>query len=434
MKKGGHRRENRNNIDLQRYFHPQLLGLPELVSLLLAYFKCEQPLFVLSARARIDNFVPNGLLARIGARQILRISKSECKSIKSCTARLRRLQRTDHDLVLIDPALCGAIVEDRLQQLGFAYSKIVPLSDALNMELVLNEQGEWELNFYQLGRSFYEEKNYRKSKLWLERFIESQTSPQHLRSKEFTDCASRCAHRVPQLLEAYRARDQRQKVSVVMATWNRSFIIGRAIESVLAQQYRNFELIVVDDGSTDDTEKVVRTYAGRDSRVRYIQEDHVGVSHARNVGLQNACGKLVAYLDSDNEWSEDYLLLMVNQFIDHPALSTGYCAIQVIDAMRARNFTRFKPFDRQSLLSLNYIDLNIFMHRADLFRKLGGFNETLKRLVDWELIIRYTKRHPPFFLNLPLAKYYLSKNLKNITYTVPLEKNMQKVRELHGEI
>ncbi|MFT5631399.1 MAG: glycosyltransferase involved in cell wall biosynthesis [Gammaproteobacteria bacterium] len=100
------------------------------------------------------------------------------------------------------------------------------------------------------------------------------------------------------------------KVSIVMPAFNRADRIGNAINSVLAQSHKNFELLIIDDGSTDNTKEVLERFSN-DDRVRVFWNDHLGVSAARNTGLHNATGQYIFYLDSDNTWTVDFLAVMV---------------------------------------------------------------------------------------------------------------------------
>lgn len=100
-------------------------------------------------------------------------------------------------------------------------------------------------------------------------------------------------------------------VSVIMPAYNSEKYIGRSIESVLAQDHDNFELIVVDDGSKDNTRAIAQEYASRDSRIKVLEQANQGVSAARNYALENASGEYVAFLDSDDLWDTDNLSVMV---------------------------------------------------------------------------------------------------------------------------
>ena len=101
------------------------------------------------------------------------------------------------------------------------------------------------------------------------------------------------------------------KFSVIIPTFNRAYCLERAIDSVLNQSFKDFELIIVDDGSTDDTVEVLKKYQ---NKISYIKTKNLGVSHARNVGIKKSRGEWIALLDSDDEWHENKLELQ-NKFI-----------------------------------------------------------------------------------------------------------------------
>src|SRR5205823_4452069 len=147
---------------------------------------------------------------------------------------------------------------------------------------------------------------------------------------------------------------------------------GRAIDSVLAQTYSNWELLVIDDGSTDGTRAVVERYE-RDPRVRYLRQDHQGVSAARNLGLAESRGEIIAHLDSDNVWYPRYLEAVTQALARHPERDSVYLAQLVRDHGEGTAYIRSEPFDRPRLLDGNYIDLNVFSHRRTLVDRHGGF-------------------------------------------------------------
>lgn len=236
------------------------------------------------------------------------------------------------------------------------------------------------------------------------------------------------------LNKVYEKRDQDIKVSIIMPTWNRAAVIGRAIDSVLRQNYKNYELIISDDGSTDDTEKIIKKNYAKEARIKYIKLSHSGVSRARNIGLKESTGHLIAYLDSDNMWLDNYLLLMVNSFVENPGVNTMYCGLRVMDNVAKAYYTRLREYDRKSLLIRNYIDLNIFMHKRSHFDLFGGFDEQLPPLEDWELIIRYTQDAPPFLLNCCLANYYVEKDLEHITVTEWADETYRKIKRMYHDL
>jgi glycosyltransferase involved in cell wall biosynthesis len=215
-------------------------------------------------------------------------------------------------------------------------------------------------------------------------------------------------------------------VSIIMPTWNRAQLISDAIRSVQAQYYINWELIIIDDGSTDNTEQAVATFTC-DTRICYIKQSHAGPAAARNLGLVRAKGAFVAYLDSDNLWYPGFLAAAVAAFVEDAARECLYGAV-----VSEKHFPRgqkdilFEPFDRQRLLAGNYIDMSSIVHRRELFIKYGGFDETLTRLLDWDLILRYTRDFPAYALPV-LAVRYRAVDDKRISDNMPLEINFQKI-------
>jgi len=228
------------------------------------------------------------------------------------------------------------------------------------------------------------------------------------------------------LTRQYVPRPQEPLVSIIMPTFNRMHMIPRAIRSVRAQLYKNWELLIVDDGGTDDTQSVVERY--QDARIRYHRlPDNRGPRAARNQGMRIASGRYFAYLDSDNTWEPEYLLLMVNTLVDRPGFLSLYAAQRIRKFRGLRNFLRFGVFHRALLENRNYIDLNIFLHHRDLYHRYGGFDEAIQRVADWDLILRYTQKHFPFALDCILGTYYASWDFTRISKSEDLHANLMVV-------
>ncbi|MDJ0633116.1 MAG: glycosyltransferase [Xenococcaceae cyanobacterium MO_188.B29] len=218
-----------------------------------------------------------------------------------------------------------------------------------------------------------------------------------------------------QLAYELMTRPQNLLISVIMPTWNRASVINDAVYSIQAQTYKNWELIIIDDGSEDNSKEVIKKIAASDNRIKHYFIEHQGVSTARNVGLSHAKGEIIAYLDSDNTWDNDYLLLMVNRIIDSGS-SCAYCALKIIDKRNSNKISyRKNTFDFTKLLKNNYIDINIFVHKRELYHTLGGFDPELQRWVDWDLILRYVNRHHPATVPVSLCNYYIHKTQLRIT-------------------
>lgn len=199
---------------------------------------------------------------------------------------------------------------------------------------------------------------------------------------------------------------ERPLVSIIMPTKNRLHRIGLAIESVLAQTYDGWELMIIDDGSNDGTFEVISERFS-DARIRVIRGDGRGVCAARNAGLHETRGDVIAYLDDDNRWQPDYLEITLLQMLRSGA-SCCYSALRRLpNIFDESGFSDILcvDFDINSLKFKNYIDLNVFSHRRPLFTELGGFDESLRRMVDWDLIIRYCEFYPPTYCNSIGADY-----------------------------
>lgn len=220
-------------------------------------------------------------------------------------------------------------------------------------------------------------------------------------------------------------------VSVLMPTWNRARIVGDAIRSVQAQSFTDWELIVVDDGSTDDTAATMAQFAG-DPRIRYVPRPHAGHVATRNHALSLARGALVAYCDSDNIWYPGFLAAAVAAFAADPGLDSLYGAM-VTDAHHEGEWLIFEPWDRERLERGNFIDISTFMHRRALYERLGGFDPAILRVDDWDLILRYTKGSPPLRLPVLAVRYRVMDDIR-MTDAAPLAPDLAIVRrKLRGQ-
>ena len=177
-------------------------------------------------------------------------------------------------------------------------------------------------------------------------------------------------------------------VSIIMATRDRCGQIGSAIESILAQTWQHWELLIVDDGSEDGTLEFVRQHYP-DARIHIEAIPASGVSRARNVGLSKAEGEWIAYLDSDNRWAPCFLEIML-AYAGQQGADFAYAAIRLLQDKGVAY--RHHAFVADDLLFKNFIDLNSIFHHRHFYDRLGGFDPDLPRTVDWDLIIRYARR------------------------------------------
>ncbi len=222
------------------------------------------------------------------------------------------------------------------------------------------------------------------------------------------------------------ALSEKPLVSVIMATHNRVHRIKDSINSVIDQSYERWELIIIDDGSTDGTADTI-TSEFDDARIRVIQSQHQGVSSARNKGLKSANGEFIAYLDSDNTYEKDYLRGMIAHLLNAKADH----AYAVLKCKRERSvYYRYKRYKHDHLYIHNFIDLNVYMHTKTLTELFGGFDESLKRYVDWDLILRHSAHSKPDLVNVIGATYDASSRTPRITNNVS-DKYLNVVRNKH---
>jgi O-antigen biosynthesis protein len=206
--------------------------------------------------------------------------------------------------------------------------------------------------------------------------------------------------------------------SIVMPAYNRQDSIGRAIESVIAQTHSNWQLYVVDDGSTDNTAAIIQSFAARDPRIHYLPQARSGVSSARNTALQAATGEYVFYLDSDNQWRPNFLRHMLVA-MDSTGLDAAYSGLVARDDKGKAKLYRGEEFDWQACFTRNYVDINAFGHRRALLTSLpqDGFDTSIRRLVDWDFILRLTADCRVAFLPFIGVEYYDGSAGGRITHT-----------------
>lgn len=205
---------------------------------------------------------------------------------------------------------------------------------------------------------------------------------------------------------------QNPLISVVLPTHDRAALLTRAVASVRAQRYATWEIVLVDDASTDDTPAVVerlRAELGPD-RLQSIRTPPGGVCAARNHALAAARGSLIAYLDDDNTMHPLWLKAVAWAFAQRPDVDVVYGGIVVDDLLRVnRRGVGMLPsyhlyqFDRDHLASNNLADMGAIAHRAGLAE--ARFDEMLREMGDWDLLVRLTRDKAPLVLPA-LACFY----------------------------
>ena len=182
-------------------------------------------------------------------------------------------------------------------------------------------------------------------------------------------------------------------VSVVIPAYNSALYLKDAIDSVIGQTYDDHEIIIVDDGSTDNTREVVANIS--DDRIRYVYEENQGLAAARNTGITFSTGEYIALLDADDMWLPDFLQVMTN-VIKQQHADGAYCGFQYTDQQGnpfPEKFQRIVKSDGlyASLQIGNFINACSVVMKCSKYIEHNGFDQSLKGLEDWDMWLRISK-------------------------------------------
>lgn len=192
---------------------------------------------------------------------------------------------------------------------------------------------------------------------------------------------------------------EKPAVSIVIPVFNRAWCLEATLQSIHDQTFQNFEVIVVDDGSTDETQALLRQFAGL--RI-HRWEDNRGVSAARNQGIQMARGEWICFLDSDDRWVANKLQVQMDWMQAHPECPASYT-----DEIWIRNGVRVNPKNKhrkysgeifRHCLPLCIISPSSIMMRASVLEEIGGFDTDLAACEDYDLWLRLASRYPVDFI------------------------------------
>lgn len=208
-------------------------------------------------------------------------------------------------------------------------------------------------------------------------------------------------------------------ISVIIPTYNSADYISKAVDSVLNQTHQDFEIIIIDDGSTDNTQQVIESY--NDNRIIYIKQKNAGPAEARNNGLKRAKGEYVAFLDADDKWVPDKLQLQIEAFKLNPSVSMVYSKLEILNKNNETDeIHSFKNYPN-NLELLKYLVFNhiaivpAVMIKKSYIDQVGFFNPELYTGEDWDFWLRLASKSNFYYIDKTLVLRYRPKT--SITYS-----------------
>jgi len=200
-------------------------------------------------------------------------------------------------------------------------------------------------------------------------------------------------------------------VSVIIPVYNGERTIKKAIESVFFQNYKDWEIIIVDDGSTDKTSQIIKEL--KSEKIRYFYQKNQGRSKARNKGILLAKGEYIAFLDSDDVWLEEHLQKEIKVLESHPNVSLVYSEVEIIGEdgnifPMGPNWKpkRYSGLPLNQLIEENFIPFSSSLVRKKCFEEIGLFDSDMEPSEDWDIWLRIVKNgHKVYYINEVLTQY-----------------------------
>ena len=189
-----------------------------------------------------------------------------------------------------------------------------------------------------------------------------------------------------------------RKVSIVMAAYNPGRFIVPAIESLLNQTYENLEVIIINDGSTDNTAQLVQPYL-QDDRLRYYEQENAGQTIAKNNGIKHATGEFVGFLDADDFFALNKIEMQISAFDLDPRIGVVYSNAASVNEhsqvtkFRSNAWTCYSGIVTEQLFRRNFIPFSAAIIRKQALDELGAFDESIAMGIDWELWLRLSTKY-----------------------------------------
>lgn len=232
------------------------------------------------------------------------------------------------------------------------------------------------------------------------------------------------------------------KVSAVIPTYNRAHLVGQSIESVLNQTYKDLEVLIVDDGSTDNTYDVVKPYLER-PEVRYLRhEQRKGQQAARNTGIKNSRGEYVAFLDSDDTWIPQKIDLQLSAINSKGAKCISYTGMWIVDTdgTKTNYLKRYNGYVYRQMLERSGPSYCCLLVPIECLRQIGFLDESTEAYTDWDTCITLSKLYEFITVDEPctisranLPDSVTKNTVKAFAYQRIIEKNQKDMLRLIGK-
>lgn len=199
-------------------------------------------------------------------------------------------------------------------------------------------------------------------------------------------------------------------VSAIIATYNMAEYLPSAVQSALAQTYKNIEVIIVDDGSTDNTQEVAKKLLS-DIRVKYIVQENKGQASAKNRGVYESKGEYIAFLDADDMWVSEKLDLQIPIFSRSKSVGVVYAKLKYIDEKGQElltilgDYMVFRGKVSNQLFISNFVGFGTAVVKRECFERLGGFKEHIRMGIDYDLWLRFSTQYEFDYVDRPLLCY-----------------------------
>ena len=225
-----------------------------------------------------------------------------------------------------------------------------------------------------------------------------------------------------------------KSISIIVPCYNQAKYLPETLDSVLAQTYQNWECVIVNDGSPDNTDEVAKKYLEKDQRIKYVFQENKGLATARNVGISNTTGEYILPLDADDIIAPTYIEKAIARFIENPETKLVYCKGQTFG--KSNNLMNLVDYDYNTFIWGNCIFCSAVYKRSD-YNKTNGYNPNMVHgLEDWDFWLSLLKENDVVFRIDEVLFYYRVKDTSMVKELVSnhLEENLIQLCRNHPYI